>query len=176
MKKLTKQSLDELARMMSVIPESDLNGIVGAYYNDCFWRCIAYVNSGGSSYSEADAAGYANAFFASAWGGYTEAYLTSFGAGMSSSQINDYSAMMMSAGIFSLSEISNGTSFAFNNQTGKLKDGGSLMVRFNNASGGDHIVIVTKVNSDGSMEYFDPSTGKSESLAAGQYSGLYSIN
>jgi len=56
MKKLTKQSLDELARTISVIPESNLNSVVGGYDpNDCFGRCIANVESYGTNHS-ADAA------------------------------------------------------------------------------------------------------------------------
>ena len=30
---------------MKVIPESELNSLVGMYDNDCFWRCVAYVSS-----------------------------------------------------------------------------------------------------------------------------------
>lgn len=40
MKKLTKQTLDELARTMYVIPESEMDCIIGMYGNDCFWRCV----------------------------------------------------------------------------------------------------------------------------------------
>ena len=39
---MTKQSLDELVRTMSVIPSSKLNGFVdGYYYNDCFMKSIS---------------------------------------------------------------------------------------------------------------------------------------
>jgi len=42
MKRLTKKSLDEMARMMSVVPEEGLNNIVGAYDPyDCVWHCLA---------------------------------------------------------------------------------------------------------------------------------------
>jgi len=90
MRTVTKQSLDVLARTMSVIPMSKLNGFVGGYSDDCFWRCIAYLNSGGSSYSESDAESYAYGYFSNLYGGYTSAYLTSLGAGMSLSDINNY--------------------------------------------------------------------------------------
>lgn len=36
MKKLTKQTLDELARTMCVISDSEMGGIIGMYGNDCF--------------------------------------------------------------------------------------------------------------------------------------------
>ena len=48
---------------MSVIDGELLRSIVGGYDNDCFWKCISYINSGASSYSEADAEDYAKSYF-----------------------------------------------------------------------------------------------------------------
>jgi hypothetical protein len=102
MRKLTKQSLDELARTMRVIPESDLNNYVGAYANDCFWRCVAYANGAGNS--EAAAASYAEAYWISQVGYYTAMnYLSEHGGEMSTSEVNNYKAY--NAGSLSLANI-----------------------------------------------------------------------
>ena len=64
MRTLTKKNLDEMARTMPVIPELELNGIVGAYDNDCFWCCVAYLCEPGII-TEGQAAVYADDYFAS---------------------------------------------------------------------------------------------------------------
>jgi len=49
----TKQSLDVLARTMSVIPMSELGRIIGAYDPyDCMWHCLAYAESSGNNYGD----------------------------------------------------------------------------------------------------------------------------
>ncbi len=64
MKKLTRKNLNELKKEMPVISEQELRLYVGGYDpNDCWWRCMAYVNSGGSSYSQDDAMDLARAYF-----------------------------------------------------------------------------------------------------------------
>lgn len=140
MKKLTKQGLDELARTMLVIPESDLNGIVGAYNNDCFWRCIAYVNSNGSSYSEYAAESYAYGYFSSTLGAYTNGYLASFGAGMTISQMVDYR---------------NSLGSAYNNYAGKIIVFNTNDVSNYNPTNTMHAVVLISRNSNG-YYVFDP--------------------
>lgn len=97
MKKLTKQSLDELARTMYVIPESEMDCIIGMYGNDCFWRCVAYMDSGGRMYSSAAAESYALEFYTNAVYGsypgsssYANTYLSQNGAGVNISIIQSY--------------------------------------------------------------------------------------
>jgi len=140
MKKLTKQSLDELAKTMSVIPESDLSGIVGAYWGDCFWRCVAYVNSGGSSYSESAAESYAYGYFSSTWGSYTNGYLASFGAGVTLSQMVDYRSSLGSA---------------YNNYAGKIIVFNTNDVNNYSPTNTMHAVILISRNSNG-YYVFDP--------------------
>jgi hypothetical protein len=176
MRKLTTQSLDELARTMRVIPESDLNNYVGAYASDCFWRCVSYVN--GTGISEAAAASYADAYWTSQLGYYSAMnYLSVNGGGMTSSQITSYSSPLIS----SISEISNGTSVSFNNTTEKTSNGDVLMMTFNNGSGQDHAVIITNISVDSkgnvTYTYKDPQNGNSTGTISGNnYSGLYSIH
>ena len=61
-RKPRRLNIDSIITEMSVIEGELLRSIVGGYDNDCFWRCIAYIESGGTSYSEADAARYAEDF------------------------------------------------------------------------------------------------------------------
>jgi len=68
MRKITKQNLDEMGRTMLVIPESGLNSIVGAYADDCFWRCVDFLNFG-TGLSEAAAAAYAFSYWTYQYGG-----------------------------------------------------------------------------------------------------------
>lgn len=62
-RKPRRLNIDSIITEMPVIEGELLRSIVGGYDNDCFWRCIAYIKSGGTSYSEADAARYAEDFF-----------------------------------------------------------------------------------------------------------------
>lgn len=97
MKKLTKKSLDELAKTMNVIPENERENYWGMYDNDCFWRCIAYLS--GDGISEEAAASYALHYFASQYSGSDEeriAQAISYiaqngGAGMTNLQMSAYS-------------------------------------------------------------------------------------
>ena len=73
MKTLRRMDLEEMARMMQVIPQAELNSIIGAdCETDCFWRCVAYLQTGDSS--AAMAAIYAESYYGSA---------SFFGSGMS---------------------------------------------------------------------------------------------
>ena len=145
MRTVTKQSLDVLARTMSVIPMSKLNGFVGGYSDDCFWRCIAYLNSGGSSYSESDAESYAYGYFSNLYGGYTSAYLTSLGAGMTVSQMLDYKSFTGSAN--------------YNSMAGKILVFNTDNVSCYNSTNTLHAVVLISNNSDG-FYVFDPQLGK----------------
>ena len=55
MRKLKKISLKELEKEAICLDESELRLYMGGYDpNDCWWRCIAYINSCGSNYSADD--------------------------------------------------------------------------------------------------------------------------
>lgn len=91
MKKLTKKSLDELASTMSIIPKSELNSMIGMYGNDCFWRCVSYLNTG--AITESAAASYALDYWTSQMGGASisaDYMLSTYGAGMSYSDARSY--------------------------------------------------------------------------------------
>jgi hypothetical protein len=92
MKKLRKLDLNELAKAISVIPESELSGIVGAYNGDCFWRCVASILNGGGPVSEVAAASYALDYFTGNLGSshYTDYYLSISGAGISIANARNY--------------------------------------------------------------------------------------
>ena len=82
--KLRKLSIDLLQEKMYVINEELLRRFMGGYENDCFWRCIAYLVSNGTSYGEIDAESYADAYFG------PEAGLYYSGSAMSNFQMKDY--------------------------------------------------------------------------------------
>jgi hypothetical protein len=149
MKKLTKKTLDELAETMTVINEDEKLQITGGYYNDCFWRCVAYMQSGGASYSEQIAESYAQSFFSSQWGAYTECYLMSFGSGMTTSQIRSYITSLVQSGNYSTSSL--GFIARFNTNNISCYESTNTM----------HAVIVTSINADGSYDIFDPQAGAS---------------
>ena len=68
--KLTKKSLDELARTMDVIPEEEQENYWGMYDGDCFWRCVAYLSSGGSPVTEMTVDSLAFDYFIQKYGFY----------------------------------------------------------------------------------------------------------
>lgn len=83
-KKLRRLDFESIEIEMSVINESLLRSIVGGYKDDCFWRCVAYLDSNGNSYSEKDAEAYADKYYG------PEAGLYYNGAGVSDSDMNSF--------------------------------------------------------------------------------------
>ena len=70
MRKLTKLDLQGLSETMDLLSTEEQNMYVGAYSNDCFWRCVAFVKSGMNpagydSWIDAAAESYAQDYFAS---------------------------------------------------------------------------------------------------------------
>ena len=64
MRKLKKISLKELEKEAICLDESELRLYMGGYDpNDCWWRCIAYINSCGSNYSADDAMEMAREYY-----------------------------------------------------------------------------------------------------------------
>ena len=47
-RKPRRLSIDSIITEMSVIEGELLRSIVGGYTDDCFWRCIAYIEDGKS--------------------------------------------------------------------------------------------------------------------------------
>ncbi len=85
-RKLRRLDFDLIQAEMSVIDGELLRSIVGGYSNDCFWRCIAYIESGGSSYSESDANSYAEAYFGSG----VDLNKRKDGVGLDTNQMREY--------------------------------------------------------------------------------------
>lgn len=85
-RKLRRINFDQIQTEMSVIDAEFLRSIIGGYQNDCFWRCIAYIESGGSSYSESDAAYYAETHFGSG----VDLNKRTDGAGMTTEEMSNY--------------------------------------------------------------------------------------
>ena len=59
--------------------------------------------------------------------------------------------------------------------SGITQDGGKIMMSFNGATGVDHAVVVTGANSNGSLEYYDPTTGLNGTRSSGDWSALYKV-
>ena len=62
-RKPRRLSIDSIITEMSVIEGELLRSIVGGYTDDCFWRCIAYIEDGKSSCTASDAARYADDYY-----------------------------------------------------------------------------------------------------------------
>jgi len=144
MKKLEKLTLKELGSELNFIGVVEAQRLNGGYDNDCFWRCVAYLQSGGASYTEASAEILALSYFGSDCGDY----LSANGAGVTSPDI-----------------ATNATNLAIDGNY-HLNPSGAYIGMFNtnnissyNATGMAHAVIVQCVNEDGSLEIFDPQDG-----------------
>ena len=59
-----KLSLSDLATCVQVLEKNEQKQLFGGVdSHDCFWRCIAYIFSGGTNYSAGFAMGYARKYF-----------------------------------------------------------------------------------------------------------------
>lgn len=121
---------------MSVINESLLRSIVGGYKDDCFWRCVAYLDSNGSSFSEKDAEAYADKYYG------PEAGLYYNSAGVSDSDMSSF--LSANCSTYGFSTI---IKFDPNKVKGHKGDG-------------FHAVIVTEKHNNG-YEVYDPQQGTS---------------
>lgn len=84
MKNLKKLSIDSMMAVMPVLSNELQRSVVGGYQYDCFWRCLAYLDTSGKHYTEQDAEYYAEDYF----GG--SGSMHSNGAGVTDSQILEY--------------------------------------------------------------------------------------
>ncbi|GHT66014.1 hypothetical protein AGMMS50239_26800 [Bacteroidia bacterium] len=157
MRKLTKKSLDELAKTMSMIDESEQDTYWGKYYNDCFWRCVAWLESGGTSFSESAAESYALNYFNSAYSNslVTNAVLEEMGAGMSISDIQNYITSRVISGNYSI--LSQYIGYFNTNNISNYE-----------STGNDHAVIVLGKNTDNSLNIFDPQGNFYTTITASQ--------
>lgn len=165
MKKLTKMSLDELAKAMYVIDESEQDSFSGMYNSDCFWRCVAYMEMGGGKITEEMAASYALDYYTNAvYGGYagTDSYLNSNGAGMSLYEIRSYIMYSVEGGNYD-GPSSSGQYIAY------FKTGSISLYE---DTGTAHAVVVLGINPDGSAHIYDPQNGNFETIPAFEATSL----
>ncbi|MDD4429510.1 MAG: hypothetical protein PHG64_14140 [Paludibacter sp.] len=92
MKKLTKMSLEKLAKTMNLISENEMDMYWGMYQGDCFWRCVAWLSI--QDRTEEAAAEYALQYTADTYfGGCTvsaDYYLTTYSAGLNFQDARSY--------------------------------------------------------------------------------------
>ncbi len=156
MKKLKRLTLKEVKNKFVVINEKASEGIAGGYDNDCFWRCVSYIETGADS--ESDAESRALDYYVNALGYSTSEahqFLTDNGAGVGLGDIPDY-----------FSHLGNEYNPDFN-------DGVQIAV-FNTAdniggysdTGTHHAIIITGKDSNGNLSYIDPQNGYEGTILA----------
>lgn len=155
-RKLRRLDFDLIQAEMSVISGELLRSVVGGYDNDCFWRCISYINSGGCSYSESDAAQYADSYYGS------EAGLYYTGAGITTDKVEEYIKYNYSGStLHKLVEYD--TSMAGQGQVGNLT----------------HTVVFQgeKINSNGEKvtRIFDPQSGETREIPSKSVINTFNI-
>lgn len=162
MKKLTKKSLDKLAKIMPIIDDAEKELYMGMYNYDCFWRCIAYMDNGGNSVSESQASAYALSYFTESRFGCSvsaDYYLSMNGAGMSIGDMQDYIAYAVSNGSYGPGSVG-GTSYIGIFNTNNIS-------AYNDTST-SHAVVITSVNPDGSLNYVDPQNSEEGTIPASE--------
>ena len=143
MRKLKKISLKELEKEAICLDESELRLYMGGYDpNDCWWRCIAYINSCGSNYSADDAMEMAREYYGHCGSAFNE---NKYGFTGSSSDNRQCFIYFFGSGVDCGS--SSREIFVFNPN---LMEGMGI-----SPSGEYHAIVITR--HEGSvMEYFDP--------------------
>ena len=158
MKKLGKLSLKQMESEMPLLEHHAREKLFGGYDNDCFWRCVSYMEGAGGT--EASAESYANQYYYNGMGctGSADAYYYQYGASVVTADIQSYTSYRVSEGTYSYSDISgSGYIGTFNtaNGVGNYANTGTA-----------HAVVITCTNPDGSAEYYDPQLGESGTFSA----------
>lgn len=159
-RKITRESLAELAKRMPVLSEYQQMAYVGGYDDhDCWWRCIAYMQTGGQDYSPDMAMSIASGYYGSNFNEESYAF---------SGNRDDYKNFI--SGYFS------------NLESGSYNSGQILIFDPNTTSGweGDgssyHAVIVTGYDDYGNMTVFDPKTRTETTIAQSAVSSGFVLN
>ena len=98
MKTLRKMDLEEMARTMRVIPQSELGSYLGAYGDECFWNCVAWLNTHDGS--DLAATMYATQYWTDTLGYYGAMnHLSTDGGQMLPYQVTDYASYASQMGI-----------------------------------------------------------------------------
>ncbi len=151
MKKLGKLSLKEMEQEMYVISANELRESTGGYGNDCFWRCVSYIEGGGGT--ELDAESWANQYYDGVIScpgiSASDYYNTSpSGAEMFNSDIANYASYRAANGTYSFSGSGQIRMFNTADNVGNYANTGLR-----------HAIVITCVNSDGSADYYDAQLG-----------------
>lgn len=156
MRKLKKISLKELEKEAICLDDSELRLCMGGYDpNDCWWRCIAYINSCGSNYSADDAMAMAREYYGHCGSTFNE---DKYGFTGSSSDLSGCFSYYFGSGVNCGS--SSREIFVFNPN---LMEGMGIT-----PSGEYHAIVITR--HEGSvMEYFDPQSGNSGRITQEQF-------
>lgn len=144
MKKLEKLTLKELGSELNFIGVVEAQRLNGGYDNDCFWRCVSYIESGGSSYSISDAESYADSYFGSNCS--NDASVTPY-------DIANYFALNINTYNPNFADGIEIVIFDTRNNVGNYAN-----------TGGFHAIVITGETSDGGKTFFDPQSGISGTL------------
>lgn len=104
MKKLGKLSLKQMESEMPMLKYHAQEKLVGGYWNDCFWRCVSYMEGAGGT--EASAESYANQYYNDGLGcsDSAEDYYQQYGAGVVTADIQNYTSYRASEGTYGYSD------------------------------------------------------------------------
>ncbi len=159
MRKLTRKSLDELAKVMPVLDESTKRIYIGGCKPSCVFNCFDYLD--GDLYDSCHYYEYTSGNLG---------YEPRNDGGVPTSDI----PAIGSFGGFHVQELTSGVALKKDGTT----NGCNVMMTFNDGNI-DHAVIVNGYEYDESgnlmIKYHDPTTGTDGKRADGNYSALYSV-
>ena len=158
-RKLTRKSLDELAKIMPVLSECQQLTYMGGYdSNDCWWRCIAYLKSCGTSYDADAAMTIASGYFGD---NFNENNYAFSGNGHDHKDFASNYFSGLEGGYF------NGQILVFDPNTTPGWSGNGTS---------KHAVIINGYDTSGNMIIFDPQTKTSSTISQSDMSGAFVVN
>ena len=159
MKKLTRKTLDELAKEMPVLNESQKRCFIGGGKDSCVFNCFDYLD--GNLYDVSHYYEYTLKRLGYAPGPNGEVHTSDIG-------------IIGSYGGFDVSELTSSFSLSSNGCT----NGGNIIMTFND-NGIDHAVVVTGYGYDEkgnlTLKYYDPTFKTNGFKTMGDYSALYRV-
>lgn len=159
MKKLSRQSLDQLAEEMMVLNKEKQQHFVGGGRESCVFNCFDYLDGGLYTADH-----YYNATLSNL------GYEPGANGGVSTSDISTIGSF----GGFDVQELTVG----FNMSSDGYTNGCRMVMSFNH-NGIDHAVVVTGYEYDDQgrlcLKYYDPTFNITGQRIEGDYSGIYSV-
>ncbi len=161
MKKLKKLSLKQMEKEMPVLNKGAQEKLSGGYQNDCFWRCVSYLEGGGGT--EINAEYWADQYYnyALSCSGITASDYynnNAEGAEMYTSDIQNYTSFRTDNGTYSYSDI---TASGYIGMFNTADNVGSYA-----NTGTRHAIVITCVNPNDTADYYDPQLNISGTLSA----------